>query len=190
MYAQITIDEILAEPVEVWKPVVGYEGIYQVSSLGRIWSERFQKIMSTHPMAGYFGLCLCKDGKRASHFLHRLVAEAFLLRSAEQTQVNHKSLDRTDNSLENLEWTTPSENRQHYYKHRRNSKPIKVKQYSFDGTYLETYKSLSNAQAVTGVDKKSISHCCKGTYRQAGGFVWKFAKEENHAISLDQKQTN
>lgn len=123
--------EKLKEPsdLEEWRPVVGYEGWYSVSSLGRVRSEervvkgnanqigrRFKSKMMrqwTHT-CGYLLVDLKRDGIRKHCRVHRLVAEAFL--GPPPTgghEPNHKNRVRTDNRSENLEWTTRSENLAH-----------------------------------------------------------------------------
>ena len=112
---------------EVWLPVVGYEGLYSVSNLGRVRSEartvirtdgRIQdvpeKMMILFPSnCEYLRVGLNKDNRQKSHLVHRLVAKAFIDNPEELPQVNHLNRVRTDNRLENLEWTTAKENIKH-----------------------------------------------------------------------------
>jgi hypothetical protein len=109
---------------EIWKDVVGYEGIYQVSNQGRVKraaggqgavAGRIRRL--TLDTFGYPHLLLYQGGKHKVFRVHRLVAEAFLERpSPDHNEVNHKNGDKTDNRAENLEWVTPSENMHHAYK--------------------------------------------------------------------------
>ena len=96
--------------METWKDVVGFEGMYQVSNLGRIKSLNYsrtnkEKIMKPSLTTnGYLRVVLRKDGKSFTRAVHRLVAEAFLPNVDNLEEVNHKDECKTNNSLNNLEW--------------------------------------------------------------------------------------
>lgn len=110
---------------EVWKPVVGYEGKYEVSNLGRVRSlKRINadgrtvnaRIRKQFKGARYRTLLLYRgDGTRQTKLVHRLVARAFLGPCPESHQVNHKNGKKHDNRAENLEYVTQSQNTQHAY---------------------------------------------------------------------------
>lgn len=97
---------------EIWKPVVGFEGLYEVSSLGRIRSKRGVKSPYENRW-GYLQITLYKDGKPYPKKLHRIVAEAFLDNPSNKREVNHIDGDKLNNTLDNLEWVTSSENKIH-----------------------------------------------------------------------------
>lgn len=101
--------------MEVWKPVKEYN--YEVSSLGRVRNTSNNKILSLFDKnrMGYYRVILFKDGQRKRHFVHRLVAETFLENLENKPQVNHKDGNKQNNRLENLEWSTNSENQLHSY---------------------------------------------------------------------------
>lgn len=119
----------------MWKDIKGYEQNYQVSCDGKIRSrERVynindnknrsyqkivkQKILKPHKGThGYLTVDLSLNNKVKRLYIHRLVADAFLNKTKEQTQVNHKDLNKTNNSVDNLEWVTASENNHHMIKH-------------------------------------------------------------------------
>lgn len=108
---------------ERWLPVVGYEGLYEVSDLGRIRSlDRIKsngrrsrgRILSTPLSSGYPCLNLCRGGSQVLVRVHRLVAEAFLGPAPDLSEtVNHKDFDRTNNRPENLEWLSHADNMRH-----------------------------------------------------------------------------
>ena len=107
--------------MEVWKGVGGHVGLYQVSNRGRVksfWKDKNgQMLMPIKAGNGYLVVNLCRDGKRKTVYVHRLVIEAFLGNAPSPNhQVNHKNGDRTDNRVENLEWVTPSENNKHAFR--------------------------------------------------------------------------
>ena len=105
---------------EVWKPIRGYEGKYEVSSLGRVKSLVFRNNQTEIPRErilsatdnghGYKIVGLSKDGKRKNHYLHRLVAEAFIPNLSNLEVVDHINHDRSDNRVDNLQWLTQAEN--------------------------------------------------------------------------------
>ncbi len=107
---------------EVWKDIKGYEGLYQISNLGRVKSLRKirgiqiqkEKILTLQPIkGGYYRAKLCKNGKEKSYLVHRLVAETFI---PEHFTVNHKDGNKSNNTVDNLEWVTQKENNIHAYK--------------------------------------------------------------------------
>lgn len=101
-----------------WRPVVGYEGRYEVNSAGQIRTLlNFRPGIILKPIVnkGYHRVKLCYHGKITSHFVHRVVAKAFLPNPESKPQVNHINGIPSDNRLENLEWSTPSENQRHRF---------------------------------------------------------------------------
>ena len=118
---------------EVWKDVVGYEGLYQISNMGnlkalsrtfkdvtgriRVFPEKIKKTCETSKREGKQGY-LCsrlKDyfGKTKTLFIHRLVGEAFIENPENKQTINHKDGNKHNNYVENLEWCSYSENNQH-----------------------------------------------------------------------------
>ena len=113
---------------EIWKDISGYEGLYQVSNFGRIKSLPRIRIGNGTPYItkekilgdgigatrGYCRVTLCKEpNNKKMFYIHRLVANAFIPKIDGKNVVNHKNGIRTDNRVENLEWTTIEENLQH-----------------------------------------------------------------------------
>lgn len=135
----------LSARVEIWKPVVGYEGLYEVSNFGRVKgisrmvkgkfnNLRYQKeTMRIQQInnRGYCTLRLCKDGKYKQHFVHRLVATAFIPNDDETLEVNHKDEDKTNNYAFNLEWVTRKENMNYgNAKNKRYGRELKSNKYA------------------------------------------------------------
>lgn len=120
---------------EIWKDISNYEGLYQISNLGRVKTlarkincqgrihNLKEKILKDAPdSAGYRLVVLCKNGTKKTHRIHRLVAEAFISNPDNKKLVNHKNLIKHDNNLSNLEWNTYRENLIHSYLNGRNKK--------------------------------------------------------------------
>lgn len=107
---------------EIWLPVVGYEGLYEISNIGRVRSNhesqrRTSSFLKDANVRGYRMVMLCKgDGsKPKSALIHRLVALAFLGEPppVRRPTVNHKNMDKADNRVENLEWLSHTDNNRH-----------------------------------------------------------------------------
>lgn len=110
---------------EVWKDIEGYEGIYQVSNLGRVKRFSADRILSPANNLGYHKVGLSKDGKVTQFKVHRLVADAFIPKDDSRPFINHIDGVRNNNCVENIERCTQSENIKHAYKI-GNKKPIRL----------------------------------------------------------------
>lgn len=101
--------------MEIYRDIEGYEGKYQITSWGRVYSvdkEKFLRQEETEK--GYLRVDLFDDyGKRKHHKVHRLVAMAFIPNPDNKPQVNHKDGNKKNNSITNLEWVTDEENKEH-----------------------------------------------------------------------------
>lgn len=108
--------------MEIWKPVIGYEGIYEVSSLGQIKSLNYKRtgleqiLKPSKDKKGYLRTALTNNGKSKTIKVHRVVCEAFFKLDSDKFQVNHINGIKTDNRTSNLEWCTNSENQLHAIK--------------------------------------------------------------------------
>jgi hypothetical protein len=190
---------------EIWKDIKGYEGLYQVSTLGRVRSVSREVIDSigrhsikegrilslrNSTQTGYPTTNLTKDGKCASFNVHRLVAEAFIPNPNNLPCVNHKDESRNNNIVSNLEWCSYRYNNTYgtavkrrneslvrfYEKHNELLSP--VVQYSKSGEIICEYRSIREAEKIIGLEKSSgISACCHGKLKIAYGFVWRFKGE-------------
>lgn len=184
--------------MEIWKDVVGYEGIYKISSLGRVkrvgkyknqvkeW-ESNRILQPATKSRGYMYVHLSKNGKASPKHIHRLVAEAFLPNPEKKPTVNHKNGNKADNSLENLEWATYTENNIHSIRVLGNGKRTEyaikktVIQYDLQGNFVAEYPSYREAQRQTGIN--AIDVVCRGERQKgrkqktAGGYIWKYKED-------------
>ena len=149
---------------EIWRDVKGYEGLYQVSNLGRIKSlERFIKTrknkngmngyihkqesirIPTKDYKGYLRLNLCKEGKQKPFKVHRLVAQAFIPNPNNLPQVNHKDENKENNCITNLEWCTNEYNHNYGTRNKRVAEKQKGRKIPFE--------QIKNKIAVLQINK-------------------------------------
>ena len=163
---------------EIWKDVVGYENLYQVSNFGNVKRKGKTKNLCKSKN-NYYGVKLCKNNIKKYMSIHRLVASAFIPNPKSLPQVNHIDGNKFNNYVNNLEWVSQSDNEKHAYllgltKPTRISPVIK---YDLNGNYIEKYNSIQEAKEKNKLCSK-ISDCCLGNRKTAGGFIWKYAIKE------------
>jgi len=101
---------------EVWESVVGYDGRYMVSNIGRVYSIKTNKYLKQNIRSGYPSVKLQFNCSKKTYSTHRLVAAAFIKNESGKREVNHRDGDKENNHVLNLEWATPSENMSHAVK--------------------------------------------------------------------------
>ena len=165
---------------ETWKSIAGYEGLYEVSDLGRVKSLKYGKERILKPGGdthGYLQVILCKDGHVKKFTVHRLVATAFISNPHNLETINHKDEDKTNNLVSNLEWMSLKDNINYGTHNKRVAESLSKQVQMFDkstGELLATFPSTMEAEKVTGIDHSSISKCCLGKRSSAGGYIWVF----------------
>ena len=170
---------------ETWKPIKNYEGLYEISSLGNVKSlegkSNHKKSILLKPYIGkdnYYQVKLQKNKKIENKRINRLVAEAFIPNPKNKPQVNHIDCNKMNNNVDNLEWVTESENAIHSYKFNK-KRLTGVNQYTLKDKFLKKYESLSEAARETKIKYQSIQKVCKGEYKQAGGYIWRYVDEKH-----------
>lgn len=132
---------------EIWKDVVGYEGLYKVSNLGNVKSIRTNKLLCfSISNKRYFRVGLCKNGKRKWSAIHRLVAEAFIPNPNNFPCVNHKDCNKQNNKLTNLEWCSYSYN--NLYKNHQLKRIASLMIYYFKKDYPNEKELINNVQQI------------------------------------------
>ena len=173
-----------------YKLIKGYDD-YMVSSDGKVWSLKHGKMKELKPAPdgrGYLHVVLCTNGRRAMKSVHRLVAEAFIDNPDNLPQVNHKDEDKTNNCVDNLEWCNAEYNTNYGTRNEKVAKAhVNHKALSIPVVCLETgevYPSTHEASRQSGIAQQSISACCNGKRKTAGGYHWaKFVKGDNPIYS-------
>lgn len=133
---------------------------YLVGNQGTIKNLKGKEICQWVDNVGYKQVKLFKDGKAYYRRVHRLVAEAFTPNPNNLPQVNHIDGDKTNNTMENLEWITNSQNTKHGYDnelYHSKRRSIKVEVYTLEGEYVGTYKSIRETAEQLGVNRKTLS---------------------------------
>lgn len=192
--------------METWKDIKGFEGIYQISNMGRVKSFKADpngRILSIKNSKGdYLNIVLCHGNKRRSVKVHRLVAEAFIPNPDNKPEVNHKDGNKQNNRVGNLEWATRIENQRHalalnpnilkgMVQYNRYIRPRTIQQFTMDGRFVAEYANSTEAEKATGVCQRNILQVANRdeyrpgkTRRQAGGYIWRFkiAAERRMAV--------
>jgi hypothetical protein len=183
--------------MEVWRDIPGYEGLYQASTFGRIKSlvRRKERVLKpTVRRDGYASVKICGK-KQQRKLVHRLVAETFLANPQNKREVNHLDGNKTNNSISNLEWVSPSENKKHAYKTGLIIQPRGKKSkrwrgfidiFKPDGTFVVQTGSLreavewirENTEYNKKVSKGNISLIVSGKWATAYGFIFRRTKEK------------
>lgn len=172
--------------MEIWKDIKDYEGLYQVSNLGRVKSLNYRHIGKERILKplkainGYLFVILYKDGKKDIFRVHRLVAETFIPNPENKPEVNHKSENKTDNRVENIEWIWHKDNCNHGTRNERVSKKLTngklskpVLQFTLDGEFVREWPSTQEC-GRNGFIYQKISLCCRGKQKSHKGYKWKY----------------
>ena len=180
----------------MWKSIVGFEWLYEVSNLWNIKSlPKYyykERILAKNISKWYSYIKFRKINKTYSFSIHRLVAQAFIPNPENKKEVNHINWIKDDNRIENLEWCTRSENLKHRFKELwQKSNFLKynkwlwkkwiehyaskqVLQYSISWEFIKEFWSQKEAERETWIFATNISSCCKWKYNKTWWFIWRY----------------
>ena len=164
---------------EIWKSIADYEGLYEVSSLGRVKSLKFGKEKILKPQkdgSGYLQVQLWRNGKMKAFKVHRLVAEAFLPNPLGLPEINHKDEVKTNNIVSNLEWASRWDNMHYGTLYERTtaarSKAVEASKFS-DFREIELSFNSTAEAGRNGYSSGNVSSCCRGCYSTHRGNFYK-----------------
>lgn len=174
--------------MEIWKDIKGYEGIYQISTLGNVkrLESKYPKIKEhlLHPSnngTGYYQVTLTKDKKHTYKYIHRLVAETFIKNyDKSKIEINHIDENKSNNIVSNLEWCSKSYNINYG---NRNTKAIlkqikPIAKYDMKHNLIEIYCSFAEAFRQTHI--YNINSVCKHLRNSAGGYIWEYVTQNEY----------
>lgn len=153
------------------RDVKGYEGLYGITSCGKVWSYRSKRFLNPTPdKDGYLQLTLSKDGSKKKAKVHRLVAETYIDNPNNYETVDHIDGNKAHNYIKNLRWMSNKDNA--FLGNAHKCKPI---------ICLETNKVFVSgwtAARAMNLNQTSISRVCNGKQKTTGGYHFKFLKKE------------
>lgn len=162
--------------MEIWRAVVGYEGLYEVSNYGNILSLNYRNTGKARLMKpsvrsnGYLQVCLSSGNRKSSIKVHRIVAEAFISNEKGYSEINHIDECKTNNHADNLEWCSRKHNINHSH-----SQAVVAK--DSRGNVVSRFISSMEAGRA-GFSQSSISLCCRGLQRKHMGLFWEYEEEQ------------
>ena len=177
---------------EIWKPVVGFEGLYEVSNFGRVRNLGYRYgqhasniIMKQRNNKGYMSITLHKDSKRFQRMVHRLVYEAFVGKIPEwrpkdkgdvKMEINHKDENRSNNRLDNLELITHTKNNNYGTRTQKQAAKLtkSVYQYTMEGELVKFWKGGAPECEKYGFNRSCIWACCNGRLPYHKGYKWSY----------------
>lgn len=168
---------------EIWKDIKGFEGRYQVSNMGRVWSLLSNKELKPSTYQGYKRVNLTiSNGKYKTVSVHRLVALAFVDGYSDGLEVNHIDENPENNIANNLEWVTHAKNVVHATFTPRRMKTLhktgrikNIVQKDINGHFIAKFKSIKEASIKSGVPYMTIRNILKRGVKWRKDYIWEFA---------------
>ena len=188
--------------MEEWKPIKDYEGLYEVSNLGRVKSLNYKRtgkekiLKNIECRNGYLAVSLTKLGKQKVFYIHKLVAEAFIPNPENKPCVDHINTIRTKNEVTNLRWVTYEENNNNHLTNKKQSESKKgdksynygkkgkdchnskkVVQLSYDDVLIKIWDCITDTEREEGFNRRTVTDCCKGKRKDYKGFKWMYYED-------------
>ena len=163
---------------EEWRAVSGYEGLYEVSSGGKVrrisgwgnknngWRQATGLVKLETHKSGYMRIKLSKNGIRTRYLVHRLVALAFIENPDEKPYVNHKDGNKANNSVDNLEWCTSRENQVHAFATGLKQPTRRRAVVASNSIEEKHFPSLTACASYLGIDSGHVRLLCSGKVKQ------------------------
>ena len=150
---------------EIWRDIPDYPN-YQISNLGNVRNIKTGRILKPRmTKGGYLQVHFEMNGR--NYYIHRLVAESFLPNPSNYPEVNHIDENKTNNSVDNLEWCTTQYNCEY-------SRAKQIAQYDLNGNLIKVWKSAAEISRQLGFDSSCISRACNGYLNSSYNFIWKY----------------
>lgn len=179
----------------MWKWIPGYEEIYMANEQGKIYTCYHKRLLTPYVGSdGYLRVNLSKKGKVKITMVHRIVAELFIPNPNNLPIVNHIDGNKSNPDISNLEWVTFSDNSYHAFAHglakisdkckkavsqiaaKNGAKTTSksVDRLDLSGNYIDSFKSIREAERVTGINRANIGEVCRGKRKTAHGYKWRY----------------
>lgn len=167
------------------KVIPNTKELYYASEDGHIYRNE-KRLKPINNGKGYLCVVLCIDGKTKREYIHRLICQTYKENTYKKKEVNHLDGDKSNNHINNLEWSTRSENQKHRYDvlgHRGanlgkvgklNGQSKSISKYSKEGSFICSYESVLSAERETGICESTIRSVAYGIAKSAGGYLWKY----------------
>lgn len=178
---------------EIWKDIKGYEGLYQVSNLGRVKSLKrivfsklgkqqtiYERILKNKVHKnGYLEVNLNSNGIPKTTKVHRLVAEAFIPNNNNYKEINHKDENKSNNIVENLEWCSSLYNANYGNRNKKMSisKSKSIIQYDLNNNFICEHISLTKAGNSVGGNPQGVFLCANNVIRKYKGYIWRYKED-------------
>ena len=186
---------------EIWRDIKGFEGIYQVSNIGRVKNSKGRIRSLKTNNKGYYIISLYKNNIEKTYLIHRLVAQAFLPNPNNLPEINHKDEIKSHNMIwvnedgsidynkSNLEWCDRKSNCNYGLRNKimgdKHKKPIL--QITIDGCLVNKWDSAQDAANELSYDKSNIGRCCMGKQQTYKNYFWKYYNLDTYLIAKMNK---